>query len=288
MNSVKSVWELLRLEHGLMYALGVLSGIVVSSGLEFSAEKAIFGMLAAVFLEASGFALNDYLDYEVDIANERLDRPLVRGDLPRSLALLLCVILAPFGLAFAYMISFRAFVFALFVSVLGYVYDLKLKEFGFAGNVYIAFSMAVPFLFGSIVAKNTITGPVILLSLIAFLSGVGREVMKGIEDVKGDAIRNVRTIARVFGIERAAKLSATLFLIAVLMSFIPPVAYRRFANPGYVLPVAITDVILIRCSIRLYKLKREEAKAIVKKLRKETLIALSFGLIGFIAGAVFG
>ncbi len=287
-SKLKAVWELLRLEHGLMYAAGVLAGIVVSSGLDFSWEKALLGMLSAIFLQASGFALNDYVDYEVDVANERTDRPLVRGELSRGSALILAVVLAPFGLLSAYLISFKAFLFALIVSLLGYAYDLKLKETGIAGNVYIAFSMAVPFLYGSVVARGELCGAVIVLSSIAFLSGVGREIMKGIEDVRGDAIRGVRTVARVFGIRRAARVAALLYIISVLMSVLPPVLFRRFANPGYS-PVIITDLMLLQCSLELFRIEEDEERAakVVRKLRKKTLIALTFGLLGFVLAALF-
>ncbi|RUM32827.1 MAG: prenyltransferase [Archaeoglobus sp.] len=284
---LKSIWDLCRLEHGIMYAFGVISGIVVSSGHNFPFDKAVLGMLAAISLQASGFALNDYVDYKVDIANERFDRPIVRGEISRNFALSLSIALLPCGLILAYLISFDAFIFAFVVSALGYLYDLKLKEFGFAGNIYIAFSMAVPFLFGSVVAVDTISGPVVMLAVIAFLSGVGREVMKGIEDVEGDALRNVRTVARLFGINTAAKLSAVLFLIAIAMSFIPPIAYRKFMNPGYVIPVTITDIILVHSSLNLLKIKENIAKKTIRRLRKETLVALSFGLAGFVIGALF-
>ena len=287
-SKLKAVWELLRLEHGLMYAAGVLAGIVVSSGLDFSWEKALLGMLSAIFLQASGFALNDYVDYEVDVANERTDRPLVRGELSRNSALILAVVLAPFGLLSAYLISFKAFLFALIVSLLGYAYDLKLKETGIAGNIYIAFSMAVPFLYGSVVARGELCGAVIVLSSIAFLSGVGREIMKGIEDVRGDAIRGVRTVARVFGIRRAARVAALLYIISVLMSVLPPVLFRRFANPGYS-PVIITDLMLLQCSLELFRIEEDEERAakVVRKLRKKTLIALASGLLGFVLAALF-
>ncbi len=282
MTSVKAIWELLRLEHGIMYAVGVLAGVVISSGLLFS-DKVIFGMLTAIFLQASGFALNDYIDYEVDLVNERFDRPIVRGEISRKMALFLSIFLAPLGLFFSYLISLKAFLFALFVSLMGYIYDLKLKEFGLAGNIYIAFSMAVPFMFGSIVAKDTICGPIVILSLLAFLTGVGREIMKGIEDVTGDAIRNVKSIARIYGVDEARKISVIFFILAVLMSFIPPIIYRNFANLGYILPVLITDLLLIRSSVELLKSKQ---KSTIRKLRKDTLIAMCFGLIGFIAGAL--
>ena len=280
---MKAVWDLLRLEHGLMYALGVIAGMVVSAGLEFSVEDAVLGALTAVFLQASAFALNDYFDYEVDLANERMDRPLVRGDLSRRTALILSFVLAPLGFLTAYLISIEVLALALVIALLGFIYDAKLKEFGLTGNVYIAFSMAAPFIFGSVVATGEIKESSALLALIAFFSGVAREIMKGIEDVEGDALRNVKTIARTKGVKVAAKTSAFLFVLSVLLSFLPPLLIEEFLDFKYIVPVAITDVMLLLLSRNLL-IGRIEKKHI-KKYRKESLIALGVGLVGFIGGA---
>ncbi len=278
---IKAFWDLLRLEHGLMYALGVAVGVIVSAGLNFDPKNLILGMLTAVFCQASAFALNDYFDYEVDLANRRTDRPLVRGELSRRTALIMGLLLAPLGFVFAFMISINAFLLALAITVLGYIYDLKLKEFGIIGNVYIAFSMATPFIFGSIVAKNTVTPQIAVLSIIAFLAGVAREIMKGIEDVEGDALRNVRTVARIRGISFASKLSASLFLLAVILSFAPFFELRGYEfDPKYLIPVLITDSILVRISLELL-----HGNLDVRRFRRETLVALLFGLIGFLLGA---
>lgn len=279
-NTLKAIWQLLRLEHGVMYGIAVIVGIVITSDIAFQAEKVFFGFLTALFLQASAFALNDYFDYEVDVANKRFDRPLVRGELKREHALILAVILAPLGFVAALKISYEAFFFALLITAMGYVYDIKLKEFGFAGNVYIAASMAAPFLFGGIVA-GVVELPVVVLSAIAFVSGLAREIMKGIEDVEGDALRNVRTVARVKGIDFASKLSAMLFLTSVALSFLP-LTLPEFMDLKYLIPVAITDVMLVNISRKLIS---GVGKDEIGKLRKDTLKAMFLGLVAFIGGA---
>ena len=279
---LKAVWQLLRFEHGLMYSAGVLAGMVVSAGFDFSPRDAILGMLTACFLQGSAFALNDYYDYEVDLANKRFDRPLVRGELKKEHALLLFAILAPAGFITAFLINIEAFLLAFVITLLGYAYDVKLKEFGFAGNVYIAFSMAAPFIFGSVVATGRIVESSALLAFIAFLSGVGREVMKGIEDVEGDALRNVKTVARTRGIKTAAKISAILFLVAVVLSVLPPILIPEFMDLKYILPVIFTDVMLVSISWRLFKEVRRED---IRTYRKQSLLALAVGLAAFVIGA---
>ncbi|MDI9610659.1 MAG: UbiA family prenyltransferase [Archaeoglobales archaeon] len=272
---LKAYWELLRLEHGIMYGLGVLIGIFLGGGAEFNVLLLAF--LTAVFLEASAFALNDYLDYEVDVANKRLDRPLVRGDLSKKTALASTIIFFPLGLFSAFLISIKALLFVLVVTILAYAYNAKLKEFGLIGNAYVAFTMSAPFIFGGVISE--FNQAVLLLSLIAFLSGLGREIMKGIEDIEGDALRDVKSVARVHGIETAVKLSSLLFILAVILSFFPPILIAEYYDLKYGIPVAITDFILISVALRLYRSPDR-----ISKFRKETLLAMLLGLIGFLAG----
>lgn len=279
MKSLKAFWELTRLEHGLIYGLGVIAGAYISLH-QIVPDLFILGFFTALFLQASAFALNDYFDYDVDIANRRFDRPLVRGELKRESALYISILLAFPGFVSAYLISFEAFLLALIITLAGYIYDIKLKEYGVAGNAYIAFSMSAPFIFGSVVAGN-ITPEVILLSLIAFLSGMAREIMKGIEDVEGDELRNVRTVARIYGEEKAGKISALLFTTAVFMSLITP-AIPEYLDIKYLVPVAFCDYILIKTSFKLYSgVERKD----IKDLRKKTMVAMFFGLIGFLIGS---
>lgn len=285
----KAFWELLRLEHGIMYGIGVIIGVFVSDPNYNNLLDIVFGFLTALFLQASAFALNDFFDYEVDLANKRFDRPLVRGELSRAAALLSFFVLMPIGFVFAYLISILALILAFVITLVGYLYDIKLKEFGIAGNIYIAFSMAAPFIFGSIVAKNYLTIQAAILASIAFLSGVGREIMKGIEDVEGDAIRDVKTIARVKGVKTAAIYAALLFIVSIFLSFIPYFMLNEYYfDLKYIIPILVTDAILIKVSFDLVRFDLKDEKIIKQKIRdfrKKSLVAMGLGLIGFLAGA---
>ncbi|MDI9646370.1 MAG: UbiA family prenyltransferase [Archaeoglobales archaeon] len=277
---LKSYWELFRLEHGLMYGLAVLVGVFVSDTNYSNLQKIIFAYLTAVLLQASTFALNDSFDYEVDIKNKRFDRPLVRGEISKRGALISSVLLFPLGLFTALLISLESFIFATAVSVAGVLYDVKLKEFGIAGNIYVAFSMAAPFIFGSIVALDSIYSMATILAMIAFFSGLGREIMKGIEDVEGDKLRNVRSVAIVKGENFASRLSAYFYLLAVLLSFLP-VLNPEYLDFKYLIPVAIADLMFFDASAKLLRGAKKES---IPKFRKKTLFAMLFGLVGFLLG----
>ena len=212
-RKLKAVWELTRAEHGLMYGFGVLIGIVIAGG--STCETAILGFLIALFLQAGTFALNDYCDLESDIANRRMDRPLVRGELRKEDALLTACFTTALGIICAVFLTILLknvilFLLVLILAALGILYDIKMKEFLAVSNMYIAFTMAVPFIFGGLISEpGGIKLPILILSSIAFLAGFGREVMKDIADIKGDALRTIRSVARVYGVEKAKDITIT-------------------------------------------------------------------------------
>ena len=95
----KAVWDLMRLEHGVMIAIAILVGSLIASRNLPIIDKFIFTFFTALFLEASTFALNDYYDYDIDIKNKREDRPLVRGDISKNSALYLFILFFPLGIS---------------------------------------------------------------------------------------------------------------------------------------------------------------------------------------------
>ena len=180
----------------------------------------VAGVVAVVTAEMGAFALNDYFDVEVDRKNHRTDRPIVRGDISRREALSLTVVSFIVSIVAGYFMNNVARWSVLVVLIaFGVLYDYKLKEYGILGNVYIAFTMAAPFLFSSMLFRDSQV--LLLLSAIAFLVGLGREIMKGIMDVEGDALRDVKTVARVYGTKTAKYMAVVLYLISVLFAPVP-------------------------------------------------------------------
>jgi geranylgeranylglycerol-phosphate geranylgeranyltransferase len=284
-RTIKAIWELTRLEHGLMYGFGVLIGIIIADKTVLFTELSIFGFLTALLLEAGTFALNDYCDLESDIANGRMDRPLVRGDIRKEEALLIVILATTFGIICASFLSPIVFLLALILAALGILYDLKTKELLAVSNVYIAFTMAIPFIFGGLIAKTErIEMALLILASIAFLAGFGREVMKDIADVKGDAIRNIKSIARIYGTDKARRVVVLSYSLAVILSAVPffLVNTSYFHNLAYILPVMAADALFVHTCIGLQKVDINYST-----MREETLLAIGIGLIAFVSGALF-
>ena len=188
MRKVRAIWELMRLEHGVMLALGVLVGSLIAFRALPSIDKFIFTFFTAMFLEVSTFALNDYYDVEIDKKNNRMDRPLVRGDLLPKTALYIFFICFPLGILCSYFVNIPCFVIALITAIFAIIYDVILKKIKLLGNFFIAYIMAIPFVFGAAaVMNNSLAFPpaIWIIALIAFLAGAGREIMKDVMDFKG-------------------------------------------------------------------------------------------------------
>ncbi|MCK4903020.1 MAG: UbiA family prenyltransferase, partial [Thermoplasmatales archaeon] len=207
MKKIKAIWELMRLEHGVMIAIAILIGSLIAlkgEGLP-PFDKFILTFFTALFLEASTFALNDYCDLEIDKKNKREDRPLVRGDLSPNSALYLFFIFFPLGIICSYLVNLSCFIIALITALLAILYDIKMKKIKLLGNFYIAYVMAIPFIFGgaAVVAKDTlffeISPAIYIVALIAFLAGSGREIMKDVMDFEGDKEKGVKSFPKYIG-----------------------------------------------------------------------------------------
>jgi len=292
-RKIKAIWELMRLEHGVMIAIAILIGSLIASRNIPTFDKFLFTFFTALFLEASTFALNDYYDYDIDIKNNRLDRPLVRGDLSKNAALYLFFILFPLGIISSYFVNLTCFMIALITAIFAIFYDVILKKIKLLGNFFIGYVMAIPFVFGAASALTdnvfsiSLSPAVLIISLIAFLSGVGREMMKDVMDFKGDKEGGVKSFPNYIGIKNSNIIASFFYIIAIFLSFIPFLFENYnfyYNNFVYLILVIITDIMLIWTVIKLIFDKNID----MKFYRKFTLIALFVGLLAFLIGVFIG
>jgi len=256
--------------------------------------KIILTFFTALSLEASTFALNDYYDVEIDRKNKRTDRPLVRGDLSPKIAVYLFAVFFPLGIICSYFVNLTCFLIALITALFAIFYDAVLKKIKLLGNFFIAYIMAIPFVFGGAAVLqqgNTLdvnlNPAIFIIALIAFLAGAGREIMKDVMDFEGDLQKGVRSFPRYLGTRKSNMIAAVFYLIAIGLSFLPfffqgyGVYYQ---NLPYFILVFLTDAMLLSTSLQLIIKKKPD----MKFYRNYTLLALFIGLLAFLVGAFMG
>lgn len=289
MKKIKAIWELMRLEHGVMIAIAILIGSLIAlkgEGMP-SFDKFILTFFTALFLEASTFALNDYCDIDIDKKNKREDRPLVRGDLSPKSALYLFYIFFPIGIICSYFVNLTCFIIALITAILAILYDVKMKKIKLIGNFYISYVMAIPFIFGgaAVISNDMlildIDPSIYIIALIAFLSGSGREIMKDVMDFEGDKEKGVKSFPKYIGARKSNILAAFFYIIAIGLSLFPFFIERfeiYYLNYSYLFLVFLTDTMLLSTSFQLIFKKKPHLKI----YRKFTLIAIFIGLLAFL------
>ncbi len=272
-----------------MIAIAILIGSLIAAKTFPAFDKFILTFFTALFLEASTFALNDYYDFEIDKKNKRIDRPLVRGDISKNTALYLFFILFPLGIVCSYFVNLTCFIIALVTALFAIFYDVVLKKIKLLGNFFIAYTMAIPFIFGaaSVLTKTSfaidLSPAIFIIALIAFLAGAGREIMKDVMDFEGDKEEGVRSFPRYIGIRKSNMISAFFYIIAIALSFLPfsmscyDVYYQNYYYLSFVM---VTDTMLLSTSLQLIFKKQIN----MRFYRKFTLLAIFFGLIAFLVG----
>jgi geranylgeranylglycerol-phosphate geranylgeranyltransferase len=299
MGKAKAIWQLMRLEHGVMLFIAIVIGSLISQqtlyhNLNLPLLNIVLTFFTALFLEASTFALNDYYDLEIDRLNNRTDRPLVRGDVSPKTALYLFFLFFPLGILCSFFVNIPCFIIALVTALISVLYDVKIKKVKLIGNFYIAYIMAIPFVFGgaTVLQNNvfsfTAMNPAIyIIALIAFLAGAGREIMKDVMDLDGDLKKGVKSFPRYIGIRASNGIAAVFYLIAIGLSFFPfflPGYGVYYRNNYYFILVFITDIMLLSTSLQLLFKKQPQ----MNFYRKYTLLALFIGLLAFLVGALIG
>ena len=277
-DKIKAIWKLTRLEHGIMFAIAVLIGAILVGNFGI---KVIFAMMVAIFLEASAFSLNDYFDVEIDKRNKRMDRPLVAGIISKKEALVVFILFLIAGISISIFLSFLLFLISLIVAILSIFYDAWLKKIKIAGNLYIAFTMAIPFIFGAALYK--ITPIIYILSLIAFIVGVGREIMKDVMDFEGDVESGVKSLAFYIGKKNANRIAAFLYITACIIAIFPFLlnGTTYFMNYAYLILILMTDAILFYIAAII---SFHDDVETLKRCRNISMLALFIGLIAFLIG----
>ncbi|BAI62854.1 putative (S)-2,3-Di-O-geranylgeranylglyceryl phosphate synthase [Methanocella paludicola SANAE] len=282
---LKAIWELTRLEHGFIYGLGVLIALAIGKGGVPDPAIAAAGVAGAVLAEMGAFALNDYFDVEVDIKNNRTDRPIVRGDVSKAEALWIAIATSLLSVVAMYFTGSMGAVLALiFLVLFGALYNARLKEYGIWGNVYISFTMAAPFIFGSMLFANNNLA-LYAIAAIAFVVGLGREIMKGIMDMEGDALRDVRTVARTWGPDRAKYMAVALYVLGMLLSPLPLLMQNTkfYMSPVYGASALVSVAIL---AYVCYTLLKSHDVRTIGKARKTTLASMAIALLGVLLTAL--
>jgi geranylgeranylglycerol-phosphate geranylgeranyltransferase len=260
---------------GLVVVASALIG--VGSNLNEYILPIFLGFNVAFLFGIAGNALNDYFDYENDKINHP-DRPIPSGKLkPEDVlgfSIFFFILSYLLSLLLSSIVGYEALLIVTFAFVSQIAYEKKYKHEKIIGNLIIGTQTALAFVFGGIIVGKTVITSIIAIAV--FFSIVGREMVKDIEDIRGDKDRV--TLPMKIGVKKAGVVAAIFILLAVLISPLPYYPFHQFGWE-YLLVVSIADILFI-CSIPMIF---HNAKLARRMLKSAMLIAI----FAFVAGALF-
>jgi len=200
-------------------------------------------VLSTVLIAAGGNIINDYFDIKADKINKP-EKLIVGNLIQRRQAILLHWIVNGFALLIAIGLSIylksSSIILIHVISInLLWFYSLYFKKKLFIGNFLIALLTGmIPILvIIYFEALNNLDKPfspfhedtwsvylnynfIYLLSLMAFLQNLAREILKDMEDIEGDKEIRATSIPMVFGIQRTKILISGLLIFTPLLYFL--------------------------------------------------------------------
>lgn len=273
-------FTLVRPINCFMIGFAVIAGQYIALGMLPSFRNAALGFFSAAFLMASTMSMNDYYDLEIDKINCP-KRPIPSGSITPKEAILISIISGVIGIIAAALINMYSLAVASFALILMLYYNTRGKKTGFFGNILVSICIGLPFIFGG-AAVARVTYLLVLFSLMAFISNLGREVTKGIMDLEGDRLKNIKTIAVMHGPRKASIVAAMLYIIAVGVSFVPPIL--GIVSMAYIPFVLVSDIGFVSSSVSL---TRKYDMEYAEQTKRRVLIWMFFGLLAFIAGSIY-
>ncbi len=233
--------------------------------------------LASAFIIASGYLINNFYDFEKDLVN-RPEKTLLGRVVSRKFGLN-CYFLFNFaGLSIALLASWRIFLFYSVFAMLLWAYSHKFQKIPFIREI-MASILSVTSFFAIGIFYKFITLPLFVYGIYAMLIIFSREILKGIEAYKGNAIFGYGSMATWLG----KKKSTLAILIIQSLSIIPLIILWKGFGMVYLsrFLLVLTSTLILLAIRYLYLQKTQKEAEAMHTIYKIVLVLIIF-LVVFI------
>ncbi len=172
-----------------------------------------FLVLATMCVIASGYIINNFYDSKKDLINKPI-KSKIDSIVSQKIKLKIYFFLNFVGVVFGFLVSWRAALFFAIYIFLIWLYSHKLKKYPLMGLFSASILSILPFFAIFIYYKNFST---IIFTHAAFLFFVLmiRELLKDLENIKGDIVLDYQTIPVTYG-EHFTKILITLLVLLTM------------------------------------------------------------------------
>lgn len=304
-NPVIAFFKLIRVENLLIIAITqwcikYLVFAPVNEFSKFTPTLFTISLISTLLIAAAGYIINDYFDVKTD----RINRPetvVIDVVIKRRWAMILHIIFNIVGLSLGFYLSLKChslklLLFQISSILLLWFYSTHFKKQLLVGNIVVSLLTAsIPvmpmvyeyYLMGGIDPFVTLmmgdflkTLAIIVCgySAFAFLTSFAREVIKDMEDYKGDIQTGGKTMPIVWGMITSKVV--TFFLIIITIGLLLLACFKFYKEAQYIAIYYILGLIVVQLTLLIIMIIRAKTSKHFKMASLLLKFTMLFG-IGF-------
>lgn len=238
-------------------------------------EKDIFYLaISTLLVAAGGYIINDYYDIKIDLINKP-EKVIIGKYITRRNSFIIQLILNFLALLIAtFALSYKVGIFILACEILLWYYSNRLKRTAILGNISISLlAFCSVYILELYYKKNA--NIVLFYSIFSFVITYIREVVKDIEDIKGDENYNSKTMPILIGVSNTKIVLYIVSICTIIITFVLP----KINMIHYYFLIATTSLPLIVFVILLYFSDKKNNFNIITRLLKLIMVAGIFTMI---------
>lgn len=277
MKKITALIKLTRPVNVVITFAAVSVGYLISSTNSISLFLLIAAGISGALTAGAGNIVNDIFDMESDKINHPR-RPLASGIISYKAAKWLWFFFTLISLTAASLINFYAPAIVLSVHIILIFYSFRFKSTIFAGNFLVAALTSLAVIFGGFAAGNL--ERIIIPAVFAFLINYIRELVKDMQDIKGDKTTGIITFPVKYGYDKTRKFIFAIVTVLILFSFYPFFS-DYYKIEFFIIMMIIVNPVMVYISKILWSEKNDKIFGRVSALLK---FNMAVGLIAIWLG----
>lgn len=307
-NPIIAFFKLIRIENLLIIAITqwcikYLIFAPINEFSKFTPTLFTISLISTILISAAGYIINDYFDVKTDKIN-RPETVVIDVTIKRRWAMILHIILNGIALLLGLYLalkchSLKLLMFQLLSTLLLWFYSTHFKKQLLIGNIVVSLltatiplmpmvyeyyliggiSSLTSFLIGDFI--KTLVIIVLGYSAFAFLTSFAREVIKDMEDYKGDIQTGCKTMPIVWGMITSKVV--TFFLIVITIGLLFLASFKFYKEQQLIAVYYILGLVVLPLIILLFQTMRAKTSKDFKMasllLKFTMLFGISFTVI---------
>jgi len=236
-------------------------------------------VLATVLVAAAGNLINDYFDIKTDQINKP-SQVIIGKNISKKAALVLYILLTVTSVILSYFINIKILLIVFAVSALLLLYSAFLKQTPIIGNLLVSALTALTLFILLFLEENISNEGIYFFSSFAFLLSFFREIVKDVQDIKGDKKTGCKTLPVLLGIKTSTKILKYLLFAIIIFTISFSFGYASDLLSSkevfewfiiYILVAVVTPLIFIVFLLNLAK--NNSDYKVISKITKFIMIA---------------